>query len=179
MPKHSFLARLRRALPMLRELPPSEAKSIDVDANFGHYQVTIGPEYSVAECRQRHIPLHSRPIELHGQLDHLYVEKNRISPLPTQDLIDQHLKATVVINDVNVHIYDSDGDGATIRIRAKDRSAVEFRQAINMAGDDGEERLRQIKESGTLTRETYRIIQEDILRLLRQTRSATNGSQLS
>ena len=168
MSKHTFLARLRRVIPTLRSLGPQESKTFDVQAQFGEYHITIGPEYSATHCRQLHVPLHSRPIQVEGEIDHLFLEPDQVCAFPSRELVNQQLRTTVVINGVRVHIFDLHGDGASYRANPTPASRVEIRQAINLAGPEGEDRLVNYQRSGALTRETYRIIQEDVLKLLRQ-----------
>lgn len=172
MSKHTFLARLRRVLPSLRTLGPEESKTFDINAHYGQYHITVGPEYETAECRRRHVPLHSRPIKVEGEIDHLFLEPNQVSPHPSRDVVNRQLRTTVVINGVRVNIFDVHGDGSSCRPDTTANARIEIRQAINLAGPDGEDRLVNYQRSGVLVRETYRIIQEDVLRLLRHSRPA-------
>lgn len=150
-----------------------------MDANFGHYQMHIGPEYSIAECRRQHMPLHSRPIDIAARIDHLYVEPHRITPMPTREVIDHHLKATVIIHDVTVQIFDADGDGEMIRIEPQTCGTISIKHTTNLAGDEGMERLNTLRDSGKLAQETYRIIQDDVLRLLRHHQAQTTHRAIS
>ncbi len=170
MPRHTFLARLRRVLPALRSLSSQDSTSFMVNAQYGQYQITIGPEYSATQCRKRHIPLHSRPIKIEGEIDHLFLEPNQVTPLPSREQVNNQLRTSVVINGVRVHIFDVTGDGTPFRPDPGTQAKVEIRQTINLAGAEGEDRLVNYQRSGVLARETYRIIQEDILRLFRQHR---------
>lgn len=172
MSKHSFLARLRRVLPSLRTLGPQESTTFKLQAHYGAYQIMIGPEYAPAECRRRHVPLHTRPIKIEGEIDHLFLEPNQVSAHPSRDGVDRQLRTTVVINGVRVNIFDMNGDGSARQTASPAHARIEIRQAINLAGPDGEDRLINYQRSGMLVREAYRIIQEDVLRLLRHARPA-------
>jgi hypothetical protein len=176
MPKHSFIARLRRALPMVQQLGPQDYTSFDLDANYGHYRITIGTEYSATECRRRHIPPRSRPIQIEGDIDHLFIEPNSITAQPLPETVAGHLKATVVIQGVRVHISDPDGDGRMIEMEAIPRDEIDISQTINMAGKEGQARLQGLLKSGQLTQEAYRIIQEDVIRFLRKNREQLGDS---
>lgn len=166
--RHSFWSRLRRAIPSLKRLKPTDHKVIEIAANFGKYSVVIGAEYPDAECRRRALPLQTRPLEIHGTIDHLFVEDNHIGPFPTKTAVDHQLRATVIINGVAVHLYDVQGDGVTTVSATLPRATVEIAQTINLAGRDGEMRLQSLNHSGLLSRATYQIIQDDILKVLRQ-----------
>lgn len=166
--QHSFWSRLRRAIPSLRRLKPADRKVIEITANFGKYSVVIGAEYPDTECRRRALPLRTRPLEIHGTIDHLFVESDHIGPFPTRTAVDRQLRATVIINGVAVHLYDVQGNGVATASAAEPRATVEIAQTINLAGSDGDMRLQSLQHSGLLSRATYRIVQDDILKALRQ-----------
>jgi hypothetical protein len=173
MSKHSFLSRLRRALPKLHSMHPTESATFAVDANYGHYTVTVGPEYAPEEIRQRHLRPHARPIEVAGEIHHLFLEADHLTALPSREAVDGHLKATVILHDLHVHIFDPNGDGGHILIEPHGDKTLAITKTTNFAGGWGTQRLQKMYKSGTLTHQTYRIIQEDIIKLCR--RQQTNG----
>lgn len=167
MASHSFLARLRRAFPRLRELRPHESTSFALNAYYGQYTITIGPEYSLEQCRQLQLKTASRPIEVSGEVDHLFLEGDHVTALPSKEAIEGRLKATVIIHDLEVHICDPRGDGGHILIESRQTEPLRFRKTTNLAGGSGARQLDQLHKNGTLTHKAYQIIQDDIVRMLR------------
>ncbi|MBI2346481.1 MAG: hypothetical protein HYV03_06300 [Deltaproteobacteria bacterium] len=151
----------------MRRLPPHQGRVVEVTANYGRYRLLIGPEYSMRECRRRRMPMHSRPIALEGTIDHLVIDGERVSPMPDRATVARQLVGTVVIHGVTVHLYDVIGDGEQWQGDPGHRDRLEIAETINLAGACGEGQLARWCSNGRLATETYRIIQQDILRALR------------
>lgn len=179
MSRHTFISRLRRELPALRQLDPGASRTFSIQAHFGEYQMEVGPEYALAECRRRHLRPHSRPIRLHGHIDHLFVEDGRVTPLLQKKTVNQQLRATMILNDIRVEIHDPDGDGSLVRMHREQVPPIQCGHTINLAGDAGHDHLQGLQQNGTLTRSAYQIIQEDILKILRQVRRQQGDTKAS
>lgn len=166
--QHTFWARLKRALPTLRTLAAREEKTLTINAHFGQYELKIGQEYTDFECRKRAIPAHSRPIELNGTIDHLYiVEGEEITPHPSQNSVDNQLGSAVIIRGVTVHIFDKNGDGQGIS-RHREDADITIQETMILRADNDTNQLEKLHKSGQLTASTYKIMQEDIIRMLRE-----------
>lgn len=163
-----FLKVLMTYDPSLKKMRPKEIRVFNVNANYGTYQVKVGPEHSPLTCRQLGTKPHSRPIEIHGELHHLFIENgNRVSAMPSHEAIDSNLKGTVIIKGLTVHLRDEQGNGSDISDTPYTLHAVEARERINLAGENGEKAVMNLEQSGKLAKETYRIIQTDIQHIVK------------
>lgn len=159
----SFLKILMAYDPSLKKMRPKEIRVFNVNANYGTYQVKIGPEHSPLTCRQNGTRPHSRPIEIHGELHHLFIENgNSVSAIPSHEAIDNNLKGTVIIKGLTVHLKDENGNGLDVTDAPDALTAIESRERINLAGENGEKAVIRLEQTGKLAKETYRIIQHDI-----------------
>lgn len=165
--KADFIRKLVKYHMNLKSLKPREVYIFNVIATYGSYQVIIGPEYSTVECRKLHLRPRSRRLEINGSMHHLFVSPKRISPTPHQEDIKSNLKGSVIMKGLAIHIVDEDGRGASVKIERLDEDSVSEKQRINLAGDTGESMIKKFKSSGHLAVETYKIIQEDILKALK------------
>lgn len=164
----SFLRILMSYDPSLKNMRPREIRVFNVHANYGTYQIKVGPEYSPLMCRQLQTHPHSRPIEIHGELHHLFIENgNLVTPMPSNQAINNNLKGTVIIKGLAVHLRDEQGIGNELSDVPNILHAVEARERINLAGDSGEQAVMKLEQTGRLAKETYRIIQMDIQHLVR------------
>ncbi len=163
-----FLKVLMAYDPSLKKMRPKEIRVFNVNANYGTYQVKVGPEHSPLTCRQLRTRPHSRPIEIHGELHHLFIENgSHVSAMPSHGAIDSNLKGTVIIKGLTVHLRDEQGNGAEIADAPSTLHAVEARERINLAGETGEKAVLTLEQSGKLAKETYRIIQSDIQHIVK------------
>lgn len=166
--ERSFLKVLMAYDPSLKKMRPKEIRVFNVNANYGTYQVKVGPEHSALTCRQLKTKPHSRPIEIHGELHHLFIENgSSISAMPSHDAIDNNLKGTVIIKGLTVHLRDENGNGASLGDINNAVHAVEARERINLAGESGEKSVMALEQTGKLAKETYRIIQYDIQHIVK------------
>lgn len=150
----------------LIELPkdakPDEVHVFNVHANYGNYQIAIGPK-SQRETKQ--VESKEWPVEINGDLHHLFVSKRNIAPNPSHSLVSQNLKGCVIIKDLTFHLVDPTGSGRKLENRSATQTLY-AREKINLAGEEGTRLLRNMEESGKLAKAAYRIVQKDILKAL-------------
>ncbi len=151
----SFIENLRRKVRSLKKLKPNDVYVFTVNANYGHYQITIGPMNSH----------HERNLEIEGEIHHLFVSPHLITPNPTKEQVGSNLKDMVIMRDLEIHLVDPAGDGKHLASRGSDAHP---RECINLAGKNGELLMRHVESSGRLPKAAYRIIQRDILHSLKQ-----------
>ena len=158
-----FLEQLKQVVSELKDMKPNEMHVITVHANYGNYELVIGAEEHEMSGEQQH-----RPVEINGEIHHLFVSPDSISPNPSQEQIHDKLKHTVIMQDLSIHLRDDEGDGEHATGHDGSSQGVMPHGMINMAGEEGEELVHQVEESGKLNDVTYQIIQEDILHALRK-----------
>ncbi|GEM_PF-4927672 len=179
MSNRTFFAKLRKLLPGLQRLQSHESTTVQVNALYGQYRLTIGAEYSGPECDHRQLPPHSRPIDVNGAIDHLYIENHAVTALPSRSAIDQQMKATMILHGLTVSVHDPDGSGRTVSIEPNQVAPIRCTQILPLDDCADERVYKKLLESGQLTKQTYQIIQEDILRMLRQNNSQTRDRVMS
>ena len=157
----SFLEQLLERVKLSPNLPPNEVHVFNVHASYGHYQVIIGPAEKILNCGDR--ATHS--VEINGALHHLFITKNHVAPHPTQHQIHNNLKGCVILRDLALHIKDPTGTGRKV-MAANKHDSILAREKINLAGMDGEKFIMRMENSGRLAKDTYKIVQEDILNAL-------------
>ncbi|MBI4366149.1 MAG: hypothetical protein HY543_04940 [Deltaproteobacteria bacterium] len=155
---------MQRLTPEAAGLAPTAQCDLTIRARLGAYRIHIGAEYSPEECRTRGLARHSRPIRIEGEIDHLYVRETDVVALPDRHDMEHALMGTVVIRGVRVHLFDRQGRGEL----SPNEQAVEVKEELNLAGPAGATRLETIRRDGRLAREAYGIIQQDILKVLRE-----------
>ncbi len=69
------------------------------------------------------------------------------------------------MRDLTLHLKDPTGAGRKLET-GNQKNAVLAREKINLAGNDGEKLLKRIEVTGKLAKDTYKIVQEDILTAL-------------
>ena len=166
----NFIKQLVKYCMELKEMKPRNIYIFNVIADYGSYQIIVGPEYTDKECKKLHLKPHSRKLTVNGKLHHLFVNPKRIAPVPNQEDIRSNLKGSIIMKKIIIHIVDRNGDGRSILLDRFDRSMVRAKQRINLAGMDGVNLLQKFNTTGRLVRETYKIIQEDILKALKSHR---------
>ena len=155
-----FIKKLKQKIRELRHMKQGEIHVLTVNANYGRYKIVVGPIKD-----QNHIP-----VERDGEIHHLFISNNDITPNPTKEEINSNLKHTVMMKDLMVHINDPSGDGYNLGLG---RSGVKPRECINFAGKKGDEMVRNINLHGMLSKATYKIIQEDILKSINYSKRKT------
>lgn len=156
----NFLEKLMERVQLAEKMDPNEIHVFNVHASYGHYQITIGPVAKVLQQRRSH-----RPVEINGAMHHLFVTKNHIAPHPTHQQIHNNLKGCVIMRDLTLHLKDPTGSGRKVDPVNRTR-AIEAREKINLAGEKGNEMLKKLTYTGKLAKDTYKIVQEDILTAL-------------
>ena len=156
----SFVKKLMERVKLDPNLNPNEVHVFNVHAAYGHYQVIIGPADKVAKHNSN-----NRPIEINGSLHHLFVSKNHITPHPSHNQIQNNLKGCVIMRDLTLHMKDPTGAGRKLDAQTR-QNALYVREKINLAGNDGDKFLKRMENTGKLAKDTYKIVQEDILNAL-------------
>jgi len=151
----SFIENLRRQMKSLKKMGREDVHVFSIDAQFGHYQIVIGPQLGHKKRR----------LEIDGKIHHLFVSPKAISANPSRRQIRANLKNTVIVRDLSVHLCDPCGDGNSLLINKSDAQPREY---INLAGKNGESLVEKIEANGRLSRAAYRIIQKDILHSLKK-----------
>lgn len=162
-----FVSELIKHCLDMKKMRPREVCVFNVIANYGRYQITVGPEYSSDDCTKLNIEVHSRPVEINGYMHHLFVSPQKISALPAHEDIRSNLRGSVIMKDIAIHIVDQDGKGASVRIERLYKDGIEEKRIINLAGEAGNSMIKKYKSSGKLAEAAYKIIQEDILRSMK------------
>lgn len=119
---------------------------LDIHASFGHYQVA----------------LQSSRLKINGVMHHLFVTKSRVAPHPTHRQIHDNLRGVVIIRNLTLHLEDPTGSGRKLLPQSR-TEGISAKEKINMAGESGEKLLQRMTATGALAKQTYKIVQEDIL----------------
>lgn len=158
--QEAFLERLRQAVQSLKHMKPGEVHVFSINASYGHYQIVIGPEQRGKERQE-----HKRPIEINGEIHHLFVSPRAVSIHPSRGQVMRNMKDTVIMRDLSIHLVDPKGDGEHLEREANNN--LHARECINLAGDDGEKIIEEAGNDANLMLAAYRIVQQDILASLR------------
>lgn len=158
----SFVAQLRQGLRSLKFGKRGEMHILNINANYGHYQIVIGP----MRRRRGAEKLNSHPIEIHGEIHHIFLSPHAVRVHPSKRQMMKNMKDTVIVRDLTVHIHDPKGDGR--HISALGENDLRAREYINLAGRAGEHLLEEARHSRNFSMATYRIIQTDIISALRE-----------
>lgn len=162
----AFIKLLLKYRAELKRLRPRDICVFNVIANYGSYQIIVGPEYSDAECKRLNVKPHSRSIVINGSMHHLFVNPRHVSALPDHEDVRSNLRGSVIMKDIVIHILDQDGRGSSVKITRIGQDGVHAKQNINLAGEKGIPMIENYMSSGRLAIETYKIIQRDILKAL-------------
>lgn len=158
-----FLKELQNLVRALRKMKPNETHILNINANFGRYQLVIGPQKNGGEEDE-----HS--IEINGEIDHLFVTPEGVRTHPSKDQVRDNMKDTVIMRGLEVHLRDPMGDGEHLTSSTNGDNGLRPRQCINLAGNKGDDIIERMRHSDETSLVTYRIVQEDILKALRQNR---------
>lgn len=162
-----FLEELKKTIQSLKNMKPGEVHVLSINANYGHYQIIIGPEQ---EGVRRSKSAHSRPIEINGEIHHVFVSPHAIRVHPSKRQMIDNLKDTVIMRDIKIHIVDPMGDGKHMNAAKQEIDEVNARECINLAGARGEKLQKETEHSRKLAMAAYKIAQEDILKSLKNER---------
>jgi len=156
----TFIEQLKRTISSLKHMKPSDMHVLTVHANYGNYEIVIGPEERHGEKKCE------RAVEINGEIHHLFISPHSVSPNPSKQQIHDKLKNTVIMQDLAIHLRDRRGDGRHATGNGNAKRGIKPRGMINMAGQHGAELVHDMEESGELVDITYKIIQQDILHAL-------------
>jgi hypothetical protein len=159
----AFLKELQNLVSGLRNMKPGETHILNINANFGRYQLVIGPQKEDAANGD-----HS--IEINGEIDHLFVTPDEVRAQPSRDQVKDNMKGTVIMKGLEIHLHDPNGDGEHLTPFTNGDKNLVPRQCINLAGEKGENLIETLGQSETSSLDAYRIVQEDILKALKQNR---------
>ena len=154
-----FFERLKQLVKDLKHMKHDEIHVISINANFGHYQILIG-----AECRQGEVL--ERPIEINGEIHHLFLSEEEIRTQPSRKQLMENLKDTVIMRNLHIHFKDPKGDGRHLQLTGG--NGIHPSEYINLAGKRGQRLLNNASSNVRMSLEAYRIIQQDILKSLKK-----------
>lgn len=160
-----FIEELRHAMKSVRLMRPGEVHVVSVNASYGHYQIIFKPAPGKGS--------HERPIEINGEIHHLFLSSNKLAPQPSRMQMLGNLKDTVIMRNLNVHIMDPKGDGRHISV-PENASGMHALEYINLAGREGNALVDRAEHSRKYSLAAYRIIQRDILKALRKKRESVS-----
>ncbi|MFH0798933.1 MAG: hypothetical protein V2A66_01985 [Pseudomonadota bacterium] len=166
--KEPFLEQLKAVVGSLRRMKPGEVQILSVNARYGHYQICVGAAKGGEEGRREGGK--DRPIEIHGEIHHLFVSPDAVRANPSKRQMIENLKDTVIVRGLYIRLRDPKGDGQHLDHLGDRSAAVRARECINLAGRKGEKLIEDAGQARRLQMAAYRIIQEDILRTFKEHR---------
>ncbi len=160
--KRHFIEQLKKQINDLGALKKGEIHVLTVNANYGRYKLVVGP----IQDRQDY------PLEINGEIHHLFVSPRSITPNPSKKEVQQNLKHSIIMKDLEVHLNDPHGDGNGLSLS---KSNVKPREYINFAGQAGKAMMSNLNSHGRLSNAAYRIIQKDIIKSMKKHRKRLNA----
>lgn len=151
----SFVNNLRKKIKSLKKMKEGDVHVFTVNANYGRYKIVVGPAKRDDNC----------PIEIEGEIHHLFISPENISPNPSKSQVHQNLKHTVIMRNLSVHFNDPSGSGEQLELNSDN---IKPREYINLAGKEGEEIIKKANNKDRLSKTAYHIIQKDILHSLEE-----------
>ncbi|MBN1283018.1 MAG: hypothetical protein JXA24_04515 [Proteobacteria bacterium] len=164
MQRHSeFAKEICRLVARLKKLRPGETHVLSIDANYGHYELILHTDsHRAHKGRQMGMPL-----EISGEIHHLFVTHGALRPNPSQQQVRANLRDTVIARGLTVHLQDPVGDGEHLK-HEDGGNGLDAKEFINLAGESGEKLIWEARHDENLSLEAYHIIQQDILKALRR-----------
>lgn len=156
-----FLKELQTLVGALKKMKPGETHVLNVNASYGHYQIVIGPG---KKSRARG---DERPIEIDGEIHHLFVTPEEIRAHPSRGQMMANLRDTVIMRGLHIHLMDPMGDGEHLS-KGEGNNGLHAKEYINLAGDAGEEIIERVEKSDEISFDMYRIVQQDIIKALKE-----------
>ena len=154
-----FLKELQKVISNLKAFKANAPHTLSINANYGHYQILIEPN---GDKRSR-----NSSIEITGEIHHLFLTPGHLAPNPPREQMKQNLKNTVIARGLHLHLLDPVGDGEHLAPQ-REGNGIEAREFINLAGEEGEKMIQDACNDRRLSLEAYRIVQQDILKALKQ-----------
>lgn len=159
-----FIRQLKKVVDELKKMKPGEVHVLNVHASYGHYQIVIGPE----ALPHKRDEASSRPIEINGEVHHLFISPHAVRAFPSKKQMLANMKDTVIMRELCIHMKDPKGDGNHLEAQEGDDNRIRVRECINLAGDKGEEMIEKAASSKNISMATYRIVQQDIIKALKE-----------
>jgi len=156
-----FLKELRSLIGALKHMKPGETHILSINANYGHYQLVIGPSKNSGKEEDEH------SIEIEGDIHHLFVTPDEVRAQPSKGQMMKNLKDTVIMRGLHVQLKDPKGDGKCVKC-SEGYNGLSAKEYINLAGEAGDDIIDMVEKSDEISLETYRLIQEDILKALKE-----------
>ncbi len=168
-----FLQELRNLIDALKNMKPGETHVLSINANFGNYQLVIGPQprRRRPSSRSKQGSKQSedaRAVEINGQIYHLFATPVEVRAHPSKEQILDNLKDTVIMRGVSIHLKDPKGDGMHLKALPNRENGLHAREYINLAGNKGARIIDRVEHDEEISFETYQLIQEDILTSLKK-----------
>jgi hypothetical protein len=161
--REKFIDELKKAVDELMGMKPGEIHVLSVNANYGRYEIVIGPKGNAGKTNTE-----ERPIEINGEIHHLFLTPRNISAMPSQNQIMDNLKDTVIVRGLSIHIRDPKGDGEHVAHGGNGDNGIHIHEYINLAGDRGKNLIHNAEHDEMMSLAAYQIIQEDILQALKE-----------
>lgn len=146
----------------LKNMKPGETHILNVNANYGSYQIMIGPNKRAESDEDE------RSIEIDGEIHHLFVTPDEVRTHPSKGQVKENLKDTVIMRGLHVHLRDPMGDGKHLANDETGDNGLHAKEYINLAGNAGEEIIENVENDDEISHDTYRIIQDDIIKALKE-----------
>jgi hypothetical protein len=156
-----FLKELRSLIGALKHMKPGETHILSINANYGHYQLVIGPDKNAMSDEDE------RSIEIEGEIHHLFVTPDEVRAQPSKNQVIDNLKDTVIMRGLHVQLKDPKGDGERLKTLGG-FNGLRAKEYINLAGKAGDDIIERVESSDEISLDTYRLIQEDIIKALKQ-----------
>ncbi|MFA4874642.1 MAG: hypothetical protein WC956_02100 [bacterium] len=160
----AFLDQLREAIGALQKMKPGETHVLSINANYGHYQLVIGPGPEGEKMGKGE----GQAIEINGEIHHLFVSPDAVRAQPSREQVVENLRDTVILRGCTIHLKDPMGDGRHLDGGSSKTNGMHAREYINLAGSQGENLIKEIEHSEKMTLEAYKIVQQDILKALKE-----------
>ncbi len=156
-----FLKELRSLIGALKHMKPGETHILSIDANYGHYQLVIGPDKNAMSDEDE------RSIEIEGEIHHLFVTPDEVRAQPSKNQMMENLKDTVIMRGLHVQLKDPKGDGECLKC-SEGYNGLRAKEYINLAGKAGDDIIEKVESSDEISLETYRLVQKDIIKALKK-----------
>lgn len=154
-----FLKQLFEEVAKIKKMRPKEMHTISINANYGHYEIVIHGDDAKKKMH--------RPIEILGEIHHLFVSPGQLRTYPSSKQSMANLKDTVIARGLTVHLHDPLGDGKHLEHRS-DGNGMDAKEFINLAGEIGEKLIWEARHDDKMSLEAYHIIQQDIIKALKE-----------
>jgi hypothetical protein len=157
-----FYKELQTVISELRNMKPGETHRISINANYGHYQLVIGPGPEGMRDNKES----KNQIEINGEIHHLFVSPDAVRAQPSHEQVMENMHDTVIVRGCEIHLKDPAGDGR--HLAETNGNRMHAREYINLAGNAGQKLINEMEHNERMTFEAYEIVQQDILKALKE-----------